>query len=459
MFFSLHSFLLLGMMNSNTDISLYATVDLSKERKTRTKQNDCTATTLKIHDCLVASGNGTSSEQPKEQVMVHRQTTNNNEKFESLYKHQSAIKPSSPLYSEVDPSKKLKMRIKANEVATGGKFDSSSFHEEGAYDFPMPLLHISEQEQRNSARNSQQKTEKQARTLIPQYSVVDLSKKRKRRVTESDHEAIPLENAPLSPLEASNHDRDQPPLEMHNMRSSQDNDSGSSSSVHITHSVVCETINDNIGTHSFCQDSNGSKSSTADVNFVEETCGPEGGQIDSAKQKSAFFVCFDTDKALLALIIVLSLMTFLMCLGMILIVYQVANVRSAHSVASNVSDSCTVESSLQKVTETKTGTVNKSCFNVSECLNAAGSINLFYSHLHDSQVSKARLERYTNGIAFSVNSCSSFKHLSVKSPSGYYWLSAQNGSPVNVYCDMDLSWWVDKTSQMGQDRAWCEIPM
>ena len=96
-------------------------------------------------------------------------------------------------------------------------------------------------------------------------------------------------------------------------------------------------------------------------------------------------------------------------------------------------------SCLQSVTETETGTVSKSCFNVSECLNAAGSINLFYSHLHDSHVSKARLERYTNGIAFSVNSCSSFKHLSVKSPSGYYWLSAQNGSPVNVYCDMDLS--------------------
>jgi len=129
--------------------------------------------------------------------------------------------------------------------------------------------------------------------------------------------------------------------------------------------------------------------------------------------------CFTYSTALAFLLVTSTTAALIACLCAGIVIYQIH----------------TIDSSLK--VQVSSSRLVVSCLNSSKCLHSIDSLNSSFELLPNSHPIKQSLDYYNVSIASLFDSCLSLSRSSLHPPSGYYWMADHNGTPVNVYCEMD----------------------
>ncbi len=382
------------------EVGLYSVVDLTKKRRNKLK-SECKGDILPFP----------ASVEDIDKKSAH--TAGRITGYGSQGQPTNAAEPPSPIYAVVDLSKKQRKSIKSKRVAVERSKETER-------DGSTPFLCTPNADGGSNAQSGMQAKNKRPFHLVGntceemtykkpvkyEYEEIDLQHPSltSSSTPSSAHLDTPVVSNPLDPCI--------PSASSCLVASSAPAESGMEKSSHTglctSHSVPCKAAED-------------IKSPVLQEIFIDSDteCPIEGKELDECDEavdrKLVELACTE---GLVIVTVILTTLTFLMCILIITLLYRVQNV------SLGASDNST-QLHVQRRQEESYSLPNNSCYNTSECLYSVDEIRSSFQLLHEAQLKR-------------VNSCSTL--LPFSSLSGYYLLSSSiSNSSIRVYCDLDFS--------------------
>ena len=354
---------------------LYASVDLSKKK---TKRSD-NKSVIKVRS--------TSQR-------INKNDPDTCEKHKDVHQIQIASDSSGPCLSTMDPGKQ-------GSVGATAELSNS----QNVYDMPFSTLGP-----KQNYRDFKLVANRRQQVAGPSFASVNVSVEKKKRVPKAYYEEVQLD--PIFPNSVDG-------VGARKQVKNPKRDVGvyfSSQHSGFHRAGECQ---------SRCAKTINSVASVTDSGPVESDGTLEEGISDRVEQQMSTpehsSKCFTFSMAVMVLLMTSIAATLVAFLSACVIIYQLHNIESFAEVKE-------VQVSSSRLS---------SCSNYSKCLHSVADLNSSIEFLLNKNF-KQDLDHYNSiGIISPLfDSCLSLSMLFYRPPSGYYWMAAHNGTPVNVFCEM-----------------------